>query len=251
MTSSTGCRGLTFRGSPPSFTIPSRIAARSTTAGTPVKSCRSTRAGVNAISFCVPEQTSHPASAWMSSGSTNRASSRRSGFSRRIFSEYGRRETFGKPAFSRAGRLKMWNVSAPTVIGVRELNEFCEAMPRYSSSRGARFKRPIGNLDDEEQQIKWANGWLDTLLFNREERRWGGTHGTGMLAGQLRLLAPRERGGARERARNRERYTSKQAFAISRPLSHSSARPRRAREQRTRHLPSRIFVRPPVLSSSL
>ena len=29
----------------------SRIAARSTTAGTPVKSCSSTRAGVKAISF--------------------------------------------------------------------------------------------------------------------------------------------------------------------------------------------------------
>ena len=32
--------------------MPSRIAARSTTAGTPVKSCSSTRAGVKAISFC-------------------------------------------------------------------------------------------------------------------------------------------------------------------------------------------------------
>jgi len=47
------------------------------------------------------------------------------------------------------------------------LNEFCEAIPRYSSSRGARFKRRIGNLDDEEQQIKWAIGWLDALLLNR------------------------------------------------------------------------------------
>ena len=50
MTSSTGWSGLIFFGSPPSFFIASRIAARSTTAGTPVKSCRSTRAGVNAIS---------------------------------------------------------------------------------------------------------------------------------------------------------------------------------------------------------
>ncbi len=63
----------------------------------------------------------------------------------------------------------MWNVSAPTVIGVRVLNEFCEAIPRYSSSRGTRFKRRIGNLDDEEQQIKWAIGWLDALLFNRRK----------------------------------------------------------------------------------
>ena len=58
MTSSTGCSGLTLRGSPPSRTIPSRMAARSTTAGTPVKSWSSTRAGVNAISFCAFEVTS-------------------------------------------------------------------------------------------------------------------------------------------------------------------------------------------------
>jgi hypothetical protein len=45
MTRSTGDSGLIFFGSPPSFTIASRIAARSTTAGTPVKSCISTRAG--------------------------------------------------------------------------------------------------------------------------------------------------------------------------------------------------------------
>ena len=107
MTSSTGCSGLTLRGSPPSRTMPSRIAARSTTAGTPVKSCSSTRAGVNAISFCTFEVTSQPASAWMSSGSTNRASSRRSRFSSRILSENGSRLSDGKPAFSSAGRLKM------------------------------------------------------------------------------------------------------------------------------------------------
>jgi hypothetical protein len=45
MTRSTGTSGLIFCGSPPSATIASRMAARSTTAGTPVKSCMSTRAG--------------------------------------------------------------------------------------------------------------------------------------------------------------------------------------------------------------
>ena len=50
MTSSTGTRGLIFLASLPSATIASRIAARSTTAGTPVRSCISTRAGVKAIS---------------------------------------------------------------------------------------------------------------------------------------------------------------------------------------------------------
>ena len=51
MTSSTGTSGLICVGSPPSSSIASRIAARSTIAGTPVKSCISTRLGVNAISI--------------------------------------------------------------------------------------------------------------------------------------------------------------------------------------------------------
>ena len=50
MTRSTGINGLIFLGSPPSRPIALRIAARSTTAGTPVKSCNTTREGVNAIS---------------------------------------------------------------------------------------------------------------------------------------------------------------------------------------------------------
>ena len=45
MTRSTGTSGLIFCGLAPSFAVASRIAARSTTAGTPVKSCISTRAG--------------------------------------------------------------------------------------------------------------------------------------------------------------------------------------------------------------
>ncbi len=51
ITSSAGTSGLIFAASPPIRAIASRIAARSTTAGTPVKSCISTRAGVNAISL--------------------------------------------------------------------------------------------------------------------------------------------------------------------------------------------------------
>ncbi|ESU82798.1 hypothetical protein WRSd5_02412 [Shigella dysenteriae WRSd5] len=45
MTRSTGESGLTFAVSPPRRLTASRIAARSTTAGTPVKSCISTLAG--------------------------------------------------------------------------------------------------------------------------------------------------------------------------------------------------------------
>ena len=50
MTSSAGASGLTLVGSPPRSRTASRMVARSTTQGTPVKSCISTRAGVNWIS---------------------------------------------------------------------------------------------------------------------------------------------------------------------------------------------------------
>ena len=50
ITSSAGASGFTFAGSPPSAVTASRMVARSTTHGTPVKSCITTRPGVNWIS---------------------------------------------------------------------------------------------------------------------------------------------------------------------------------------------------------
>ena len=50
MTRSAGTSGLTSAGSPPRSAIASRMTARSTTAGTPVKSWSRTRAGMNGIS---------------------------------------------------------------------------------------------------------------------------------------------------------------------------------------------------------
>ncbi len=50
ITSSAGASGLIFVGSPPSSPTASRMVARSTMQGTPVKSCITTRAGVNWIS---------------------------------------------------------------------------------------------------------------------------------------------------------------------------------------------------------
>ena len=52
ITRSTGTSGLTCSGEPPSVVMPSRMAARSTTAGTPVKSCIRMRAGRNGTSRC-------------------------------------------------------------------------------------------------------------------------------------------------------------------------------------------------------
>src|SRR5688572_6041821 len=80
-------------GSPPSVRIASRMAARSTTHGTPVKSCSSTRLVRNAISFSTFAFTSHRASASTSARFTNASSSLRSRFSSRIFRLNGSRST--------------------------------------------------------------------------------------------------------------------------------------------------------------
>ncbi len=87
MTSSAGTSGLIFAGSPPSAAIASRIAARSTIAGTPVKSCITTRAGVKAISAEGCAAASQVASASMSAALTAPLPSVRRRFSSRTLSE--------------------------------------------------------------------------------------------------------------------------------------------------------------------
>ena len=83
----------------------SRMAARSTTAGTPVKSCISTRAGRKAISCStLPRFSTHSATARRSPASTV-GPSLRSRFSSSTFIDTGRRETPERPASSAARRL--------------------------------------------------------------------------------------------------------------------------------------------------
>ena len=89
MTSSAGASGLIFVGSPPRSAIASRMVARSTTQGTPVKSCMITRAGVNWISLSGSASASQPASARMSSAVMFAPSSVRSRFSSRTLRLYG------------------------------------------------------------------------------------------------------------------------------------------------------------------
>ena len=79
ITSSTGISGLICSGSPPKSAIAFRIAARSTTAGTPVKSWSRTRAGANEISRLGSSVATQPATA-----STSSLSPFRSTFSSRI-----------------------------------------------------------------------------------------------------------------------------------------------------------------------
>ena len=91
MTSSTGTSGLILVASPPRAAMPSRMAARSTTAGTPVRSCMMTRAGENWISVSGSALGSQPASARTWSAVTFDPSSVRSRFSSRIFRLNGSR----------------------------------------------------------------------------------------------------------------------------------------------------------------
>jgi hypothetical protein len=81
MTSSDGSCGLVFDASPVSSCIAWRIAARSTIAGTPVKSWWITRAGVNAISRDGSSFAAHCATASTLSGVEVRRT-----FSSKIFS---------------------------------------------------------------------------------------------------------------------------------------------------------------------
>ena len=81
MTSSAGASGLTLAGSPPSSATASRMVARSTTQGTPVKSCMMTRAGVNWISVSGSAAGSHCPRAWIWAAVTLAPSSVRRRFS--------------------------------------------------------------------------------------------------------------------------------------------------------------------------
>ncbi len=82
------------------------MAARSTTAGTPVKSCISTRAGRKLISCSVaPLLSTQAANALRSSSPTEMPSSKRSWFSSSTFSDTGRCEMPASPASSAARKL--------------------------------------------------------------------------------------------------------------------------------------------------
>ena len=65
---------------------------------------------------------------------TNAPSSVRRRFSSRMRSEYGRRETCGKPARSSAGRLAYWSVSAPDTSVVRAPKELSVGMGQLDVS---------------------------------------------------------------------------------------------------------------------
>src|SRR6202521_3123922 len=123
MTSSAGKSGLISLGLPPMCLTASRMVARSTTAGTPVKSCSKTRAGMKAISFCATPGV-HVASARMSSARTKRPSSQRKRFSSRMRRENGSFSRLVICCFSSASRRWISKLCAPTLSVSRVPKEF-------------------------------------------------------------------------------------------------------------------------------
>jgi hypothetical protein len=118
----------------------SRIAARSTIAGTPVKSCISTRLGVNAISMVGGPAASQFASAAMSSRPTASPSSVRSRFSSSTLNEKGRRETSKR--FSSASRRKISSDRRPTSSSSRAPKESgCSAAMSLGATRHEQQQR--------------------------------------------------------------------------------------------------------------
>src|SRR5216684_4459117 len=123
MTSSAGNSGLMSFGFPPMCLTASRIVARSTTAGTPVKSCSKTRAGINAISFWATPGF-QVASVRMSSARTKRPSSQRRRFSSSMRREKGNFARLVMPCFSSVSRRWISKVCAPTLRRSRVPKEF-------------------------------------------------------------------------------------------------------------------------------
>ena len=105
-----GTSGSIRIGSPPARATAERIAARSTTAGTPVKSWSSTRAGMKARSRSVAEPVpSQRAIASTSPSRTEGAAALRTLFSSRIFSVTGSRETSPMPRSRKRGEAVVGN----------------------------------------------------------------------------------------------------------------------------------------------
>ena len=94
-TRSTGTSGSIDFGFLPIALATVRIAARSASSGTPVKSCRTTRATTNGISSSRGAFACQPATSTTCSGVTFLPSQLRSTDSRTIRIETGRRATFG------------------------------------------------------------------------------------------------------------------------------------------------------------
>ncbi len=137
MTRSAGTTGLILAGSPPSSLIPSRMAARSTTAGTPVKSCSTTREGMKGTS--APALVGlHDATASTWPASTYPPPACRRAFSSKILMEKGRRSR-----------------EDTTPLSSRRDNRYTEVEPSGSSSE---VRAPKGSMGISATVGSWSIG---------------------------------------------------------------------------------------------
>src|SRR5213593_3558164 len=163
----------------------SRMVARSTIAGTPVKSCISTRAGRNAISFSRRFAVGEDTSARTSSAETVCPSSKRSRFSSITFNENGSFETSPAPDFSAPSNEKYSNSALPAFNVDCDLNaeKFTDKV-RQGRRHGAdaehaeSAKEKIAASKDrndatEYEQTRAAyNGACDERSIARKQKIW-------------------------------------------------------------------------------
>ena len=196
MTSSAGTSGSIFAGSPPRSAIASRIAARSTTAGTPVKSCITTRAGVKAISSLGSALASHVASASMSAAVDRRrcprcAAGSRAGSSARTAAARRRTST----AARRAGRSRARG-RRPSACRGRRRSSGCRwghGSWSFQASAGSTTKAaPSGvGRSSEVRGRSVAMRCVRSTAGERDERGVGRGRGSGCAAGDGERLAQR------------------------------------------------------------
>src|SRR5918996_1635249 len=141
MMRSTSTSGLTRAGSPLARAIAERIAARSTTAGTPVKSCIKTRDGMNATDAS-GAGAGHPARAETSWSRTSRVPALRRRFSRRIRTVWGSRST--SPTPRSASHASRYSSTAPRSVVI---SSFRVGRTPWSQTVVLRLRRRNGALD--------------------------------------------------------------------------------------------------------
>jgi hypothetical protein len=147
MTRSTGTSGLIFWGSPPARFMAVRMAARSTTAGTPVKSCNTTRATLNGTSTGLGFSAFHAARPWTSSSATSKLSVLRRQLSKSTLMENGSLSTCPMPdstsllsrKYRRSPPLEEIVASAPNGLRV-----CCAMVENASYARGGRGQEGRG-----------------------------------------------------------------------------------------------------------
>src|SRR4051794_26045764 len=174
ITISAGASGLILSGSPPISAIASRMVARSTMHGTPVKSCITTRAGVNWISWSGSADGSQFASARMWSAVMSAPSSVRRRFSSRTLRLKGsfslpstassRKMSYSVPSTSSVARAPKLSLLAATACASPSLvlRASCASMchPRSSQPRAADADQghPSFTLGDQAHRLRGSAG---------------------------------------------------------------------------------------------